>query len=58
MKLMSAVYSNQPRTADEILSESEAFFTLELPLELSEGLDESVRTEYKRLWETVQQARE
>lgn len=30
----------------------------ELPLEMAEELDESVRKEYRRLWETVQQARE
>ena len=32
--------------------------TLDLPLELAEQLDHSVRKEYGRLWETVQQARE
>jgi hypothetical protein len=30
--------------------------TLDLPLELGERLDESVRGEYRRLWETVRQA--
>jgi hypothetical protein len=56
LKLASGMTA--PHRLRDLADVQDLISMLELPLELAEGLNESVQAEYKRLWETVQQARE
>lgn len=56
LKLASGMTA--PHRLRDLADVQDLISLLELPLELADELDESVRTEYRRLWETVQQARE
>jgi hypothetical protein len=56
LKLASGMTA--PHRLRDLADVQDLISLLELPLELAEHLDESVRNEYRRLWETVQQARE
>ena len=56
LKLASGMTA--PHRLRDLADVQDLISLLELPLELAERLDESVRNEYRRLWETVQQARE
>jgi hypothetical protein len=54
LKLASGMTA--PHRLRDLADVQDLILTLNLPLELGERLDESVRGEYQRLWETVQQA--
>lgn len=56
LKLASGLTA--PHRLRDLADVQDLISMLELPLELAEGLDESVQTEYKRLWETVHPTRE
>jgi len=56
LKLASGMTA--PHRLRDLADVQDLISALELPLELGEQLDDSVRKEYWRLWETVQQARE
>lgn len=56
LKLASGM--SAPHRLRDLADVQDLISALELPLDLAEHLDESVRREYRRLWETVQQARE
>lgn len=56
LKLASGMTA--PHRLRDLADVQDLISTLELTLELGERLDGSVRNEYRRLWETVQQARE
>ena len=56
LKLASGLTA--PHRLRDLADVQDLISMLELPLELGEQLDDSVRNEYRRLWETVQQARE
>jgi len=56
LKLASGLTA--PHRLRDLADVQDLIATLDLPLELEEQLDDSVRKEYRRLWETVQQARE
>jgi len=56
LKLASGMTA--PHRLRDLADVQDLISTLDLPLELAEQLDDSVRKEYGRLWETVQQARE
>lgn len=55
LKLASGMTA--PHRLRDLADVQDLISLLELSLELSEQLDSSVRNEYRRLWETVQQAR-
>ena len=55
LKLASGMTA--PHRLRDLADVQDLISILELPLELEEQLDDSVRNEYRRLWETVQQAR-
>jgi hypothetical protein len=54
LKLASGMTA--PHRLRDLADVQDLVSTLDLPLELGERLDESVRGEYRRLWETVRQA--
>lgn len=54
LKLASGM--SAPHRLRDLADVQDLIPVLDLPLELGERLDESVRGEYQRLWETVQQA--
>lgn len=56
LKLASGMTA--PHRLRDLADVQDLISLLELPLELAEQLDDSVRNEYRRLWGTVQQARE
>ena len=56
LKLASGMTA--PHRLRDLADVQDLIALLELPLGLEEHWDESVRKEYRRLWETVQQARE
>ena len=56
LKLASGMTA--PHRLRDLADVQDLISMLELPLELAEQLDDSVRNEYRRLWESVQQARE
>ena len=56
LKLASGMTA--PHRLRDLADVQDLISILELPLELEEQLDDSVRNEYRRLWETVRQARE
>lgn len=56
LKLASGMTA--PHRLRDLADVQDLISLLELPLKLSEQLDSSVRNEYRRLWESVQQARE
>ena len=56
LKLASGI--SAPRRLRDLADVQDLIAMLDLSLELREQLDDSVRSEYKRLWETVQQAGE
>ena len=56
LKLASGMTA--PHRLRDLADVQDLISTLEWPLELEEQLDNSVRHEYRRLWGTVQQARE
>jgi hypothetical protein len=56
LKLASGMTA--PHRLRDLADVQDLISTLNLPLELAKKLDDSVRKEYRRLWETVQQARE
>ena len=56
LKLASGLTA--PHRLRDLADVQDLISLLGLPLELEEQLDESVRNEYRRLWETVQKARE
>lgn len=56
LKLASGMTA--PHRLRDLADVQDLISLLELPLTLGEQLDDSVRNEYKRLWETVQQAGE
>ena len=56
LKLASGMTA--PHRLRDLADVQDLISMLELPLELEEQLDDSVRNEYRRLWETVRQARE
>jgi hypothetical protein len=56
LKLASGMTA--PHRLRDLADVQDLIATLGLPLELEEQLDNSVRNEYRRLWETVQQAQE
>jgi hypothetical protein len=55
LKLASGMTA--PHRLRDLADVQDLIATLDLPQELGEQLDESVRSEYQRLWETVQQGR-
>ena len=55
LKLASGMTA--PHRLRDLADVQDLIATLDLPLALAEQLDDSVRKEYRRLWETVQQAR-
>ena len=55
LKLASGMTA--PHRLRDLADVQDLITTLDLPLELEEKLDESVRSEYRRLWESVRQAR-
>lgn len=55
LKLASGMTA--PHRLRDLADVQDLISLLGLPLKLSEQLDSSVRNEYRRLWETVQQAR-
>jgi hypothetical protein len=56
LKLASGMTA--PHRLRDLADVQDLISLLDLPLELAEGLDDSVRDEYRRLWRTIQQARE
>jgi hypothetical protein len=56
LKLASGL--SAPHRIRDIADVQDLIIALVLPLELEEKLDESVRSEYRRLWEAAQKARE
>lgn len=54
LKLASGMTA--PHRLRDLADVQDLISILDLPLGLGDGLDESVRGEYRRLWETVQQA--
>lgn len=56
LKLASGMTA--PHRLRDLADVQDLISVLGLPLELGEQLDDSVRKEYQRLWQTVQQARE
>jgi hypothetical protein len=56
LKLASGMTA--PHRLRDLADVQDLIALLDLPLELGEQLDDSVRKEYERLWKTVQQARE
>jgi len=54
LKLASGL--SAPHRLRDLADVQDLIMTLQLPLELEETLDASVRAEYRRLWETAQQA--
>ena len=56
LKLASGLTA--PHRLRDLADVQDLISLLGLPLELGEQLDDSVRNEYQRLWETVRQARE
>jgi len=56
LKLASGMTA--PHRLRDLADAQDLISVLDLPLDLGERLDASVRGEYRRLWETVQQARE
>jgi hypothetical protein len=56
LKLASGMTA--PHRLRDLANVQDLISMLELPLELGDQLDASVRNEYRRLWDTVQQARE
>ena len=56
LKLASGMTA--PHRLRDLADVQDLISVLGLPLELGEQLDDSVRKEYERLWQTVQQARE
>ena len=56
LKLASGITA--PHRLRDLADVQDLISILDLPLELGEQLNESVRGEYQRLWATVQQARE
>ena len=56
LKLASGMTA--PHRLRDLADVQDLISILELPLELGEQLDGSVRNEYRRLWETLRQARE
>jgi hypothetical protein len=57
MKLASAISAEHRRLRD-MADVQQLIETLDLPLELSQGLDSSVRSDYERLWRLAQESRE
>ncbi len=55
LKLASGM--SAPHRLRDLADVQDLISRLDLPLELAEQLDNSVRKEYRRLWETVQEAR-
>ena len=56
LKLASGMTA--PHRLRDLADVQDLISTLDLPLDLEKGLDESVRGEYRRLWEAVQQGPE
>ena len=56
LKLASGLTA--PHRLRDLADVQDLISLLGLPLELGEQLDDSVRNEYRLLWETVRQARE
>lgn len=56
LKLASGL--SAPHRLRDLADVQDLISILGLPLEVSDKLDESVRKEYRRLWETVQEARD
>jgi hypothetical protein len=56
LKLASGMTA--PHRLRDLADVQDLIALLDLPLELGEQLDDSVKKEYERLWKTVQQARE
>lgn len=56
LKLASGMTA--PHRLRDLADVQDLISALDLPLDLEERLDESVRGEYRRLWEAVQQGRE
>lgn len=55
LKLASGMTA--PHRLRDLADVQDLISILQLPLEMEQQLDSSVRSEYRRLWETVQQAR-